>query len=334
MRRHLTASIALAALAACRSQPATPTPLPAADAAAQALRATARAADSVARAAIGREQAIDVARIDPRAIAVPPLAVRLADTALAPLSYALADLLMTDLSRSARLRVVERLQLAAVTRELALAGSGQVDSSVAPRVGRLVGARRLVVAALADAGAQGAGRRIALDARVAEVATARVAPAVRATAPLDDILDAEKALAFELFTTLGVTLTPAERAAVAQRPTRSLAALLAYGRAVRAEYRGDFGGAAREYRAAAAADAGFRAPRERLGVLLPVAGSGGPAPAAPRVLGTPLERITTSATDRITVWTPGGPPVVRGSTAVDPVFPLGTVTLLIRVVPP
>ena len=63
---------------------------------------------------------------------------------------------------------------------------------------------------------------------------------------LDDILDSEKALALSLFTELGVTLTPAERAAVEQRPTRYLAAFLAYSKGVRAEAYGDYRTAAKE----------------------------------------------------------------------------------------
>ncbi|HZI44674.1 MAG TPA: CsgG/HfaB family protein, partial [Ilumatobacter sp.] len=78
-----------------------------------------------------------------------PFSVDGVDTALAPLAYALADLLMTDLARSAQLRIVDRLRLDALLREVRLVEAGRVDTATAPRVGRLVGARRLVIGALA-----------------------------------------------------------------------------------------------------------------------------------------------------------------------------------------
>ena len=44
------------------------------------------------------------------------------------------------------------------------------------------------------------------------------------------VLDAEKAFVFAVFDRMGVILTLAERTLVEQRPTKSLAALLAYSR--------------------------------------------------------------------------------------------------------
>jgi TolB-like protein len=288
-----------------------------------------RRADSAAHAAIERERTIDVSRIDARSIAVAPFAVPAADTALAPLSYALADLLMRDLGRSAQVRVVERLQLAAIVRELGLAESGRVDPATAPRIGRLVGARRIVVGALSNAGTAGGPVRVAVDARLADVSTAVVTPAVRATAPLTAILDAEKQLAFRIFTTLRVTLTPAERALVEQRPTSSLAALLAYGRAVRAEYRGDWSSAAREFNAAFRADPAFDAARVRVGETVITSSARVSTQTA-----LPIDRIVSRTTDRVTVWSTGGPVDRRGSSAGDPVFILGTAIIIVTVVPP
>jgi curli biogenesis system outer membrane secretion channel CsgG len=345
-------TLTIGALAGCASPATTPRTVPSPAPAAvrdvptpsAALRGAARAADSSARAMLARERTIDAARFDPRTVAIAPFAIRAADTSVAPLAYALADLLSTDLGRSAQLRLVERLQIAAITRELSLAESGRVDSAAAPPVGRLLGARRLIVGALADVGTPGAGR-LAIDARVADVRTSAVAAAIRATSPLDAILDAEKQLAMQLFRALGVTLTPQERALVEQRPTRSLAALLAYGRAVRAEYRGNLDEAAREYRNVLAADPGFGGIADRVATApVPVAVAPQPAPVAtPRVattppsrlaLPSPVDRVLGRTTDRVTVWTPGGLPVARGAAPGDPVFPIATVTIILTVVPP
>lgn len=212
-----------------------------------------------AREALRRESTLDVNAIPARAIAVPPLQVRTGDTTLAVLGYGLADMLMTDLAQSAQLVVVERSRMDAMLRELSMAEAGQVDSTTAPRVGKLVGARRLVVGVLSDRG----NGEFGLDTRLASTETGALTGALSARAPLAAIFDAEKALAFRLFEQMGVTLTPRERAAVDQRPTSNVTAILAYSRGVRDEAFGRYASAAANYRAAAAADPKFTAAASR-----------------------------------------------------------------------
>ena len=220
-----------------------------------------RRADVAARAAVASERTIDAGTFGARTVGVAPLAVSAADTSLAPLGYGLADLLITDLSRSRQIQVVDRLRMDALLRELQLAQSGRVDSATAPRVGRLVGARRLVSGAIG----QLPGDKLAVSSRVADVASGGfVGSPVTERTSLDDILDAEKSLAFSIFDQLGVTLTPAEHAAIEQRPTRSLAAFLAYSRGARAEVLGDFTAARAYFRQAVLIDPGFTAAGNRL----------------------------------------------------------------------
>jgi TolB-like protein len=197
------------------------------------------------------------------------------DTTLAALSFGLADLLATDLSRSSRLTVVERLRLDAVLRELQLAGSGMVDSGTAPRVGRVVGARRLVLGAID----QLPNGNVALNAQIGDVVSGGVVTAVSAQAPLTRIFDAEAALALQITGALGITLTPAERAAIESHPTQSVAALVAYSRGVRDEAYGRYGAAAQQYQAALQSDPGFANARSRLSGLggLTIAGGGNAA---------------------------------------------------------
>src|SRR5688572_19931288 len=119
-------------------------------------------AELAARRAVAAEQSIRADTLPVRSLGVAPFSVDGVDTALAPLAYALADLLMTDLARSAQLRIVDRLRLDALLREVRLVEAGRVDTATAPRVGRLVGARRLVIGALAAE----TGNRFAIQARV------------------------------------------------------------------------------------------------------------------------------------------------------------------------
>ena len=64
---------------------------------------------------------------------------------------------------------------------------------------------------------------------------------------------------FQLLDKLGITLTPAERVAISERPTRDLQAFLLYSKGLEAEDRGDFVAAAQAFQGAARIDPGFRA---------------------------------------------------------------------------
>jgi hypothetical protein len=143
-------------------------------------------------------------------LGIPPFAVAARDSALAPLGFAFADFLATDLSRSARVQLVERARLGEVLRELDLAAAGRVDSATAPRVGRILQARRLLVGSIGTA--PGDRNTLRLGVRVADVPTGVLAQTIDARAPLDDVLAAEKALVLRIFDALGVVLAPSERA--------------------------------------------------------------------------------------------------------------------------
>ncbi len=218
------------------------------------------AADSAVKAAMATEATIDPRQFGPTTVGVTPFRVTAPDTTLQVLGYGLADLLITDLARSSQLRVVDRLRTDAVLRELALVGAGRVDSADAPRAGRILGARRLVLGSLTSDGRTPAR----IDGRVGDVVTGRITATTPSRAPLDAILDAEKNLAFRLFETLGVRLTPAEQVLVEQRPTKSLAALLAYSRGVRDEALRDWRSAKTRYQAAVQLDANFTVAQQRL----------------------------------------------------------------------
>ena len=218
------------------------------------------AVDSAVRQLVSQEAQAGAATRSTRAIGVTPFAVGDPGSDIAPLAYGLADLLTTDLARSHEVEIVDRLALDATLRELQLAGSGRVDASSAPRVGRIIGAGRLIIGSLAQPNPTTLG----IETRVADVGTSQVQSALSASAPLADVLAAEKALALRIFDQLGVTLTPAERAAVEQRQTQSLAALVAFGQGVRFELEGQLDQAAQSYLAALREDPSFVRAAQRL----------------------------------------------------------------------
>ncbi len=298
--------------------------------------APATAARPVTAADSARARALDAerARSDGTrrgVIGVPPFAFVGRDTTLVPLAYALADLVATDLSRSKGVTVVERARLGEVLRELDLAASGRVDSTTAPRVGRLVSAERLIFGAvepLPD------GRTIRLGARIGDVERSTVTSAVDARAPLAEIFAAEKELVFRLFQSLGIVLSPAERAEIEQQPTQSVAALLAYGRGVQRTYEGDSKGAADAFREAQRSDRNFRGARTRELEARAIGAIGTSNPIAiPGV--RPLDRAISTAVDRLNRPLDLVTNVSRAvSSAIDPSFPNSKGIIVITVVRP
>ena len=112
------------------------------------------------------------------------------DVALEALKKGLAQMLISDLAAVETLRIVERERLQAVLEEQKLARSGKIDAGTAARIGKLLGARYLVLGSYFDA--LGALR---VDARLVDVETGQVLKSVGANGKTDDFLGLEQTLA-------------------------------------------------------------------------------------------------------------------------------------------
>jgi TolB-like protein len=281
-----------------------------------------KAAEDAARQAIAVEAQLTADTLSPRTVGVLPFDQTGLDSSTADLGYGLADLLRVDLSKSSQLRIVDRLRLDAIMRELALASSGRADSSTAPRVGRLVQARRVVYGAL-DAQASTMG----VSVGVADAATRQVQPALSAQMGFDKVLDTEKQIALRLFENLGVTLTNAERAAVEERPTKNIAAFIAYGRAARYESEFRFAEAVGAYEEALRLDPSFTLAATRRDEAAGLAGITTRRNALARASAMTVDRLNGVFTAPI-----GGGQPPGGIT--DPAFPALTVTIFITILTP
>jgi TolB-like protein len=208
-----------------------------------------------AREAIARESLLTRTPPDPNTVAVMPFRYAGSDTTFRPLERGLASLVVTDLSRVQQLRLVERARVQVLLDELKLAETGRVDPATGARSGRLVGAAQVVEGQFAT----GPRDQVRLDATVVRAADAQIAAAGSNADQLRALFDIEKAVVLELLEKLGITLTPAERVAISERPTRDLTAFLLYSRGLEAEDRGDFGAAAQAFQQASRIDPGFRA---------------------------------------------------------------------------
>ena len=205
-----------------------------------------------AKSAVAQEQQLSTQVGSPRVVAVMPLRFVGTDSSLKPLERGFAELLTTDLSRSSQLTVVERARLQALLDELSLQQSGQTDSTGNVRAGRIIQAGRVVSGQIVQN-----EERLRVDAAIVNTTTSRVAGGAANENRLDQLFEIEKSIVLQLFDSLGVVLTTAERNAIEQRPTRSMQAFLAYSQGLQLEDQGRFGEAAARYQEASRIDPAF-----------------------------------------------------------------------------
>ena len=294
---------------------------------AKAQLALRSAAEHTARQALAREA--ELANEPPQAatVAVLPLVIA-GDSSVQPLARGLADLITTDLAHIRTLRLVERLQIGMLLDELKAGQSERTDPATAARVGRLLRAERMVqgTATIPPVPPTGAAT-IELSATVVTSAGV-VRPVGQVTGPFRQLLALEKQVVFDLAGQLGIALTEAERQQILRQGPKSLAAFLAYSRALDDLDRGDYYGAARNFRAATRADPSFQAARQGQetaaatpavqqsgagGIVTLVEGSEGPAAAAGGLLTTTTLDVVPATGDVIAQA--GGP--TTGTPTID-----------------
>jgi TolB-like protein len=165
---------------------------------------------------------------------------------LAVLKKGLAQMLISDLSALDGVRLVERDRLEEILAELKLAQSGKIDPSTAAKVGKLLGARYMVLGGYFDL-----MDTLRADARVVEVETGKVLQSTGATGKPQDFLGVEQTLSAGIGKILAAKATVAAIAdEPPSKPTKSAAppkppaqlktkTALRYSRALDAKDRGD-----------------------------------------------------------------------------------------------
>lgn len=221
-----------------------------------------------------KERPDDVAgKVAPNTVAVVPIQYQGGKEKYEALGRGLAEMFTTDLANVGRLKVVERVRLQALLDELKLAQSDYVDQSTAPRVGRLLGAGKLVGGSYLVA-----DEEIRLQVTLADVVSGERVPQLeQQRASLDELFDLQTKVTFSIVDQLDVELTAQERAAIEEVPTQSIQAFLAYSRGLMEEDRGNYGAAARQYQRAQQIDPNFEQARQRQRKSQSVQAGGGEA---------------------------------------------------------
>ena len=163
---------------------------------------------------------------------------------LDPLRGGIADILTSELSANAAIRVIERDQLDKLVAEQSLAANGNVDKATAVRVGKLLGVHHMIFGSYVSDRKE----RVRFDARAVNVETGEIEHVETVSGKLDDFSDLITTLASKLNSGLKLPAMPARTAQAPAKPPFQVVML--YSRAIAEENGGRPEEAVKLYRAA------------------------------------------------------------------------------------
>ncbi|MBN2356967.1 tetratricopeptide repeat protein [candidate division KSB1 bacterium] len=253
---------------------------------------------------LAQEQALDVSQVAANSVAVLYFANLSQNPEWMPLQKGLTDMVITDLAQVQNLTVVERARLQMLIDEMGLGMSGLVKEETAPRMGKLLGAARVVQGSFTGASAE----NVRIDASLADIRTGQAVAADKIAGSLEQFYQLEKDLVFNIIDALGVKLSREEREAIQQVPTKNLLAFMAFCRGLDYEDKGQWDLARNEFKAAVNFDPGFSKAQSGLQRVQAFADfSAKPVtPPATAFAAAEREATTLAATDKPPV-TPGRP---------------------------
>ena len=207
----------------------------------------------VVTAAVADEKNIDVKDIPGNTAAIVRFDASALPQQYRALGRGVAELIYADLSNVPKLTLVERLELVALQKELKLSQSEISDKFNSPRVGRLVGAAKIITGQLNSQPDNG----IELDAGIIDVGPGLASYPDRKSGKMNDFFKMQKQLSLEIIGKLGYEITPEIRNAISKPATESMLALIAYSRGMEYVDQGMYSLAEAEFKAALDEDANF-----------------------------------------------------------------------------
>ncbi|MEW5994572.1 MAG: tetratricopeptide repeat protein [Candidatus Zixiibacteriota bacterium] len=216
------------------------------------------------------EENISTDTIPDNTVAVANFDASLLTPDLAPIALGLAELTAADLSKVHALTVVERQKLDLIMQELNLSATGYVDPATAPRMGRLMGAGKLVTGAMVGIGEEG----LKLNGVIVGTADSSTFQPEGIEGSLERFFRMEKDFVFAVLDELGIALSAEERDAISEVPTESYLAFLAFCRGLDFQRRGMYDAAKREFNQSLRHDRNFQQAREHLNTSASLASAG------------------------------------------------------------
>ncbi|MFQ5865025.1 MAG: CsgG/HfaB family protein [bacterium] len=206
------------------------------------------------RTLLQQEQQLSEDRMAPKTIAVFPLTYQGKAKKFAVLGRGLSEMIIIDLGQVRELNLLERIRLQTLLQELELAQTEIVDKQSAPRVGKLLGAGRII------AGSFNVLKKSQLQVDVLswDIINRNFPDAVSQIDALENLFKMEKELVFDVIEKIGIELTPQERERIQRIPTQNMQAFLAYCNGLEKEDAGQFEAAVKFYQQALKLDPNFK----------------------------------------------------------------------------
>jgi TolB-like protein len=177
-----------------------------------------------------------------------------------PLSWGIADALVTSLSGATEVQVVERERIDYVMQEIERSQTGAFDPEYQIRVGKLIGAQSLLVG-----GFTRMKDKIRIDSRLVETETGKILKTRTVDGKLDDLFDLIDELSEQTAEDLGSQFEKQP-----SKAQREMKALLEYSQGLKLMNEGKLEGAWEKFEAAVAADPGYEKAKRRLRQLEPL----------------------------------------------------------------
>jgi len=176
----------------------------------------------LARQALEEEKKLETLPPKPGTVAVFYFKDLSPDNRFRYLQKAMAEMIITDLTKVSTLQVLERVRVQYLLYEMKMGQTGIVEEKTAPRAGRLLGAENLIVGSLEPGS-------LAAKASVASTTTKDVVGAFSVTAEQEEFFVLEKEIVYNVLKVLPVTFTPEEEAQIKAYHTKNLQAVLYFG---------------------------------------------------------------------------------------------------------
>ncbi len=221
--------------------------------------------------AIRNEKNIDVNTIPENTVAIVHFDASQLPPDLAPIGMGLAEFTAIDLSKILSLNVVDRLKIDVIINELKLSSSEYANPTYAPRMGRLLGSRRIITGLVLSGGEN----KIRLDGAIVNTLDGSTDITDPSEGDLTSFFRIQKDFVFKIIDSLGVKLTLEERDAIREVPTESFLAFMAYSRGLKYQSLGMNQEAQQEFRTAISEDNGFQQAAMRNQKISSEAGGGG-----------------------------------------------------------
>jgi tetratricopeptide (TPR) repeat protein len=210
--------------------------------------------------AVRNEKNVKIAEIPKNSVAIIRFNVDSLSPQLKPIGRGLAELVYTDLSCVPDLKLVERLELARLQDELKLSQSEFGDKFYAPRLGKIVGAAKIITGQVTQLD----GERVGIDCGIIDVGPGLAEYPDRQEGKLAEAFAMQKKLSLSIIRKLGYEITPAIKNRIDKSATESFLALLAFSRGLDYADQGLYPLAETEFKTALSEDPHFDLAKQQL----------------------------------------------------------------------